>query len=156
MSFSESVKLSLITLISLLTFTLSLHDPKLLRIIALAGSDLMLLHLALAGCITAGLVFIPIGYKLGMELDKNWKLRLTHIILIGLITAETIVGLTCPLTILEYNFRDGHSTRSLGELLIEGFYTGMYRIKFYSSLFIFFSVVLFLWIRCPPKIKTNR
>ena len=118
---------------------------------------IMLVHLALAGCITAGLVFIPIGYKLEWNWTKNRKLRLTHIILIGLITAETIVGLTCPLTTLEYSFRDVNPPESfLGYWIGKLLYWNLPHQVFVAIYSFSLAWVLFLWIRCPPKTKIDR
>ena len=109
------------TLISSVTHlhTFSLCFEHFLGLLLLLADLIMPLHLVLASCITAGLVFIPIGCKLEWNWTKNRKLRLTHIILIGLITAETIVGLTCPLTILEYSFRNVNPPESFVSYWIE-------------------------------------
>ncbi len=118
---------------------------------------MMLLHLALASYITAGLVLIPIGCKLEWNWTKNWKMRLTHIILIGLITAETIFGLTCPLTLIEYSLRDVDPPDSIvrywiGKLL----YWNLPHQIFIAIYSFSLAWVMFLWIKCPPKTKTNQ
>ncbi len=118
---------------------------------------IMLFHLVLASCITAGLVFIPIGYKLKWNWTKNRRLRLTHIFLIGLITAETIVGLTCPLTILEYSFRDVNPPESLVSYWIgKVLYWNLPNQVFIAIYSFSLAWVLFLWIMCPPKTKIGR
>ena len=67
---------------------------------------LLLIHFGLAACITTGFFIIPLGYKLGWNWIKKRNLRLLHLFLMGVIATETIVGLKCPLTVLENMFRD--------------------------------------------------
>ena len=67
---------------------------------------LLLIHFGLAAWITAGFFIIPLGYKLGWNWIKKRNLRLLHLFLMGVIATETIVGLTCPLTVLENMFRN--------------------------------------------------
>lgn len=115
---------------------------------------IMLFHLALAGFIMAGLVFIPIGCKLEWNWTRNRKLRLFHMVLIGLITVETIFGLTCPLTILEYSFRDVNPPESLVSYWIgKVLYWNLPHKTFIATYSAGFVWVLFLWIRCPPRTK---
>ena len=56
--------------------------------------------------ITFGFVLIPIGYNLDWLWIKNKKLRLLHLGMMIFITFETLLGMACPLTILENNLRD--------------------------------------------------
>ena len=72
----------------------------------LIADALLLVHFSLAAFITLGFFIIPIGYKLGWNWIKNRNLMFLHLFLMGFITVETIVGLTCPLTVLENMFRD--------------------------------------------------
>ena len=67
---------------------------------------LLIVHFSLAAFISLGIFIIPIGYMLGWNWLKNRNLRFLHLSLVGVITVETIVGLTCPLTVLENMFRD--------------------------------------------------
>ena len=75
---------------------------------------LLFVHFCIAAFITLGFFLIPVGYKLGWNWIKNRNLRFLHLFLMGFITVETIVGLTCPLTVLENMFRDvDYSSSSL-------------------------------------------
>lgn len=118
---------------------------------------IMLFHLALASCITAGLVFIPVGCKLGWNWTKNRRLRLIHLIFIGVITAETFVGLTCPLTTLEYALRNVELSESfvsywVGEVLYWNLPSQIFTVIYSASL----VWALLLWKRCPPNTKIHR
>ena len=69
-------------------------------------ADIILsIHFIIAFFIVSLFVVIPFGYKLNWNWIKNRKLRLFHIILMFFVTLETIMGMTCPLTIIENNLR---------------------------------------------------
>ena len=65
-------------------------------------ADLVLLfHAAYVGYVVFGLVAIVLGIALGWSWVRNFWFRLTHLGAIGLVVAESIVGVACPLTTLE-------------------------------------------------------
>ena len=112
----------------------------------------MIIHFGVATFITLGFFVIPLGYKFGWGWTKLWKLRLLHLLMIGTVTAEAIVGLTCPLTILENLLRDENETQTFVAYWIK-------RILYWDlprQLFIIFYSLSFLWgillwKYCPPK-----
>jgi Protein of Unknown function (DUF2784). len=59
------------------------------------------LHLLIFLFITFSFILIPIGYFQKWEWVKNKYYRSIHLILMGIISIETILGFMCPLTILE-------------------------------------------------------
>ena len=112
----------------------------------------MLIHFGLAMFITFGLFIIPVGYKFGWGWTTLWKLRLLHLLMIGIVTAEAIVGLTCPLTILENFLREVNETQTFVAYWINRIlYWDLPRqtfIFFYSLCFVW---VILLWKYCPPN-----
>ena len=117
---------------------------------------LLFLHFSLAAFITLGFFIIPLGYKFGWHWIKNRNLRLVHLFLIGLITAETIVGLTCPLTILENMFLDVEYTSSfmsywVAEILYWDLPSEVFALLYSLCL----GWVLILWRVCPPIKKRS-
>ena len=71
----------------------------------MAADLVMAAHFLLAAFVALGLLVIPFGCKFGWTWVRNRRLRISHASVMGFVTAETIVGLTCPLTILENNLR---------------------------------------------------
>ena len=117
---------------------------------------LLVIHFYLAAFITLGFFLIPVGYKLGWHWIKNRNVRLLHLFLMGFITVETIVGLTCPLTILEYSFRDVYPPESfVGYWIGKVLYWNLPHHIFVAIYSVCLVWVLFLWIKCPPKTKIN-
>ena len=121
----------------------------------IAGA-LLLVHFSLAAFITLGFFIIPIGYKLGWNWIKNRNLRLLHLYLIGIITFETIVGLTCPLTVLEDMFRDvDYSSSFTSYWIAQILYWDLPSQVFVILYSLCLGWVLILWKVCPPIQKMN-
>ncbi len=71
----------------------------------------LLFHAAYVGYVVFGLVAIVLGIALGWSWVRNFWFRLTHLGAIGLVVAESIVGLACPLTTLENLLRQAAGQR---------------------------------------------
>ena len=112
---------------------------------------LLLIHFGLAAFITIGFFIVPLGYKLGWNWIKKRNLRLLHLFLMGIITTETIVGLTCPLTVLENMFRDvDYSMPFMSYWVAEMLYWDLPKQVFVLLYSLCFGWVLVLWKICPP------
>ena len=71
----------------------------------LIADIVLFFHFCIVVFITFGFVLIPIGYNFNWIWIKNKKLRLLHFGMMIFVTFETILGLSCPLTVLENNLR---------------------------------------------------
>ena len=71
----------------------------------LIADIVLFFHFCIAVFITFGFVLIPIGYNFNWIWIKNNKLRLLHFGMMIFVTFEKILGLSCPLTVLENNLR---------------------------------------------------
>ena len=112
---------------------------------------LLLIHFGLAAFISAGFFIIPLGYKLGWNWIKKRNLRLLHLFLIGGITTETIVGLTCPLTVLENMFRDVDYSMSFMSYWATQILYWDLPSQFFMILYsLCLGWVVILWKICPP------
>lgn len=112
----------------------------------------MLIHFGLAMFITLGLFIIPLGYKCGWNWTQHWNFRLLHLSMIGFVTAETIVGLTCPLTALENLLRDVNETQTFAAFWINKIlYWDFPRQTFILLYSLCFVWVILLWKYCPPN-----
>jgi Protein of Unknown function (DUF2784) len=65
----------------------------------------LLIHAAYVGYVVLGLIAILAGVALGWSWVRNFWFRITHLAAIGLVVAESIVGVACPLTVLEFRLR---------------------------------------------------
>ena len=117
---------------------------------------LLLVHFSIAAFITLGFFIIPIGYKLGWNWIKNRNLRLLHLSLMGVITVETIVGLTCPLTVLENMFRNfDYSSSFMSYWIAQILYWDLPNQVFVILYSLCLGWVLILWKVCPPIQKMS-
>ena len=67
----------------------------------LAADLILIFHFCIVFFVVSGLVAMPIGCLRNYSWTRNTKLRSAHMLLMGFITLEAILGITCPLTILE-------------------------------------------------------
>lgn len=71
----------------------------------LAADGILLVHFAFVAFVVLGLVFIWIGYFAKRKFVRNAKFRICHIVAMGIVLCEALVGLICPLTEWENNLR---------------------------------------------------
>jgi uncharacterized protein DUF2784 len=72
----------------------------------LAAADLVtVIHAAYVAVVVVGFVAILVGWAAGWHWVRNFYFRLVHLAMIGLVCAEALAGVTCPLTIWENMLR---------------------------------------------------
>ena len=114
----------------------------------------LILHFFIVIFITVGFFLIPIGYYYDWNWIKSLKLRLFHCALMFLVTFETLVGITCPLTSIENNLRGMSNSKSFISFWIEKIIYWDFPTKFFIFLyFIFLGWTLLMWKIYPPKLK---
>lgn len=72
---------------------------------SVAADALLALHFAFVLFVVLGLILVWIGYFSGWNFVWDLRFRLAHLFAIGFVLAETLFGLTCPLTIWENALR---------------------------------------------------
>jgi hypothetical protein len=77
-----------------------------------AADALLVLHFAIVVFIVGGLILTWIGAALGWTWVRNPWFRYLHLGGIAFVALEAIIGLTCPLTVLEDALRGGGSNES--------------------------------------------
>ena len=71
----------------------------------MAADLVLIIHFCMVFFMVFGLVALPIGCFWNYRWTRNTKLRVAHMLLMGFITLEAILGITCPLTIIENTLR---------------------------------------------------
>lgn len=74
---------------------------------ALLADLVLVLHVAYVLFVVGGLFAIWLGYALGWRWVRNRLFRTLHVAAIGLVAIEAIIGVMCPLTLLEDWLRPG-------------------------------------------------
>ena len=79
---------------------------------ALLAEALLAIHFLFVAFIVIGLIVIWSGYFLKWSFVRNFYFRISHLIAMGFVLAETILGFVCPLTEWEANLRQlaGHES----------------------------------------------
>ena len=69
-------------------------------------ADLILsIHFCVVIFVVFGLLIMPIGCLFNLNWTRNRSMRSIHLALMGFITLETLLGITCPLTYFENAMR---------------------------------------------------
>ena len=83
--------------------------PQTYRLLA----DLVLLaHFAFVSFVVVGLLLIWLGHFARWPWVRNWRFRLLHLAAMGLVAAESLLSIICPLTSLEDRLRQLAGKRS--------------------------------------------
>mgnify|MGYP000739791817 CR=1 FL=1 len=118
----------------------------------LAADIVLIVHFCIVFFVVFGLVALPIGCLRNYSWTRNIKFRASHISLMGFITLEAILGITCPLTIIENALRQIEYQQSfvaywVSRLIYWDLPTYSFVILYFSSFI--WSVVF--WKLHPPK-----
>ena len=73
---------------------------------------ILILHFGFVAFVLLGFLLIWIGYFAGWAFVRNFRFRMLHLLAIGFVAAEAIIGLVCPLTTLEASLRSRAGERS--------------------------------------------
>ncbi len=76
---------------------------------------LVAIHFAIVAFVVLGLLAILIGVAFRRSWARNFWFRLVHLIAIGYIAAEGLLGVDCPLTIWEQQLRDAAGQNFSGD-----------------------------------------
>ena len=122
----------------------------------LIADIVLFFHFCIAVFITFGFVLIPIGYNFNWIWIKNKKLRLIHFGMMIFVTFETILGLSCPLTVLENNLRGINEN----QLFLSRWITEVIYWHFPSEFFLIIYCLclgwtFLIWKKYPPIEKND-
>ena len=122
----------------------------------LIADIVLFFHFCIVVFITFGFVLIPIGYNFNWIWIKNKKLRLLHFGMMIFVTFETILGLSCPLTVLENNLRGINEN----QLFLSRWITKVIYWDFPSEFFLILYCLclgwtFLIWKKYPPIEKND-
>jgi hypothetical protein len=113
-------------------------------------------HAAYVGFVVLGLVAILVGIAMRWRWVRNPWFRWIHISMIGIVVAEALAGIPCPLTVWERRLREG-----AGQVAYAGDFIGYWthRLLFYRAEPWVFTVVyaafglavVAAFIAAPPR-----
>ena len=116
-----------------------------------------LVHLMVVLFIVAGLCLIWVGHYRGWHWIRNGIFRLLHLLAMGLVAVQTILGRACPLTVWEWELRrlagrGGDDPGGFIEYWTERILFFDLHPAFFAVLYIlFFVVIIWTYWKIPPR-----
>ena len=130
---------------------------------ALLANVVLVLHFFYAGFVVFGFAAVGVGAVLGWSWVRNRKFRIAHLIAIAIVGIETVAGLACPLTVLEYSLRRGAGLGSPEETFIGRIVSRMLYYDLPAWVFAttnvalaLLAVALMFWVRPSRPDKRKR
>ena len=119
---------------------------------SLIADTILVIHFGVVIFISGGLLLVPLGYQLGWGGLANKRLRIIHATAMAFVTLETILGLTCPLTLIE-NYLSGMNTSEsfIGFWVKRIFYYDFPMEYFALSYFLCLAWTFSMWKLFPPR-----
>ncbi|MEZ6069812.1 MAG: DUF2784 domain-containing protein [Pirellulales bacterium] len=118
-------------------------------------------HLAYVLFVVLALMAILVGWLRGWHWTRNFWFRLVHLLMIAVVVAESLLGITCPLTTLEQNLR-----RSAGEAPHAGSFVGRWAHEllfieaepwqFTVAYCVFGGAVVLALVLAPPRLPGRK
>jgi hypothetical protein len=120
-------------------------------------ADLVLFtHVLTVLFVVLGLVLIILGNLRSWRFVNAWWFRLTHLATIGVVVAQSWLGITCPLTTLELWLRAQAGEATYAGGFIEHWLSRLLYFNappwvFVLAYSVFGAMVLAAWWRWPPR-----
>ena len=129
-----------------------LPDPSLNRLLADA---VLAVHVGIAAFVVAGLLLTVAGGLARWAWVRNAWFRVAHLMAIGIVVAESWLGIVCPLTTLEMWLRSRAGQATYGGGFVEHWlqrllYHSAPPWAFIAGYTVFAVLVLATWWRWPP------
>jgi len=119
---------------------------------------ILVIHFAYVLFVVGGLLLIWVGYGLGWRWVRNWWFRVLHFAAIGVVALEALVGVICPLTLLEDWLRPGVATEtSFIQRWVQAWLFYDWPLWIFTALYFGFAAVVALtFVLLPPASSTGR
>lgn len=117
---------------------------------------ILVLHIGVVAFVVLGEVLVLLGGWRGWRWVRNFKLRLTHLVLMLFIALQAWLGALCPLTVWEQALRRRAGEAAYGESFIEHWLSRLIFFdlpwwSFVVAYTAFAALVLLSWHRVPPR-----
>jgi len=121
------------------------------------------IHFAYVSFVVFGLLFIVAGIPMGWQWTRHFWLRIVHLVMILIVAGESLLGITCPLTTLEYQLTAAAgvtaSERSFVGRLLDNlmFFDCPDSSVIWPIIYVgFASLVLLTFVLAPPRWKRHQ
>lgn len=122
------------------------------------ATAVLVVHVAIVCFVVVGLVLAVAGNLRGWHWVNNLWFRVAHLAAIGVVVAESWLGIVCPLTTLEMSLRSQAGAPTYGGGFVEHWlrqllYYDAPRWVFVAGYSVFAVLVLATWWYFPPRSK---
>ena len=119
----------------------------------LIADFVLLVHFCIVIFISFGFFLIPVGYNFDWIWIKKRPLRLLHAGMMSFITFETLLGMICPLTIIENSLRGINENHSFISMWVGQIIYWDLPSKFFVILYCILLLWTFLMWKIYPPVK---
>ena len=122
----------------------------------LLADAVLVFHAAFVAFVGGGLLAISIGAWRGWAWVRRFGFRVTHLGAIGFVALEAVIGLACPLTVLEDRLRGmqtaaGFIERVLRRILYWDLPTGVFTVAY----LVVAGAAALTYVAFPPRSRRN-
>ena len=127
----------------------------------LAADLILLIHFVFVVFVVLGFIFIWIGYFTKQKFAKNAKFRICHILVMGIVLCESLIGMICPLTEWENYLRvrggqdQVYETSFMQEWIHKIMFFDFSELTFVIVYALFFVVILLTFWVIPPDLRKS-
>ena len=120
------------------------------------------IHLGYVITVVAGLAVILLGNVLKWRFIRNFWFRILHLVMILVVVAEALLGITCPLTDWEYELRiaagqhDASGASFVARLIHHLIFYDFPPVVFIIGYCLFGLAVIASWILIPPVLPWKK
>lgn len=119
----------------------------------------LVLHVAFVLFVVLGLLAVYVGYFLKWQWVRNRAFRILHLIAIGIVVAQSWIGVICPLTVLEMALREQAGAETYSGSFIQYWLQNLLYYDAPEWVFMilytcFGSLVLASWFVVRPRAKS--
>ena len=125
----------------------------------LAADVILLIHFLFVAFVVLGFIFIWIGYFTKQKFAKNAKFRICHIVAMGIVLCESLIGMICPFTEWENYLRvrggqdQVYETGFMKEWIHKIMFFDFSELTFVIVYALFFALILLTFRVIPPDFK---
>jgi len=125
----------------------------------LTADVILLIHFIFVAFVVLGFIFIWIGYFTKQKFARNAKFRICHILAMGIVLCESLVGMLCPLTEWENYLRvrggqdQVYETSFMKEWIHKIMFFDFSELTFVIVYALFFALILLTLLVIPLDLK---
>ena len=124
---------------------------------SLLADTVAVIHFGYVAFVVLGLLAILLGGLMKWKFVRNFWFRVIHLAMISIVIFQSLIGMMCPLTVLEYDLRIAAGQQNVSDMAFVA--RLIHQLMFFEFPPIVFTIgyclfglaVLFSWLLFPPS-----